>query len=185
MIVVCGEFGGPLARGTSALVVAARAAAAGAAVQAVGVVPDDPEGDKVLQGLVSAGVGHVAVLRGPVRALEAADVDLALRYLSEVRVVVTVGLDGGAVAAAAERASWAGATLIAVRWAGDGAEATGAAGGVAGELPDGTIELEAPASDPDGTFAGFVAALAARIDGGAPPAEAWTATTRALAVDPV
>jgi len=31
----------------------------------------------------------------------------------------------------------------------------------------------------------FVGALAARIDAGAPPADAWTATTRALAVDPV
>jgi hypothetical protein len=179
VIVVCGEFGRPSGRGTSALAVAARAAAVGAAVQAVGVVPDDPEGDRALMELSAAGVGHVAVLRGPGRALEGADVDLALRYLADVRVVVGIGLDGGAAAAAAERAGWAGATLIVVRRAGLAADAPG------GEVAGGGIELEAPASDPDGTFAGFVGALAAGIDAGATPADAWTATTRSLAVDAV
>jgi hypothetical protein len=119
------------------------------------------------------------MLRGPARALEGADVDLALRYLSDVRVVVTVGLVPAAVAAAAERASWAGAPLIVIRDAGTGADAE------AGELPDGAIVLEAPASDPEGTFAGLIGAFAARLDEGATPADAWAATTRALAVDPV
>jgi hypothetical protein len=179
VIVVCGEFGGRVTRGTSASAVAGRAAAAGSHIQAVGVVPDDSEGDRRLLELVAAGVGHVAVLRGPARTLEGADVDLALRYLSDVRVVVTVGLVPAAVAAAAERASWAGAPLIVIRDAETGADAE------AGELPDGTIVLEAPASDPDGTFAGFVGAFAARMDEGTTPADAWAATTRTLAVDPV
>lgn len=148
-------------------------------MQAVGIVPDDPAGDTVLLELAGGGIGHVAVLRGPARTLEGADVDLALRYLSDVRVVVTVGLVPAAVAAAAERASWAGAPLIVIRDAGTGADAE------AEELPDGAIVLEAPASDPEGTFAGFVGAFAARLDAGATPADAWAATTRALAVDPV
>lgn len=179
MIVVCGSLGGRVTRGASATAIAGRAAAHGGAVQAVGVVPDDPDGDRRLLELAVAGVGHAAVLRGPARTLDAADVDLALRYLSDVRVVVTVGLTTAAVAAAAERANWAGAPLIAIRDAGTGRDAE------PGGLPDGAIVLEAPASDPVGTFAGFVGAFAARMDEGATPADAWAATTRALAVDPV
>lgn len=179
MIVVCGTLGGRVTRGASAVAIAGRAAEHGATVQAVGVVPDDPDGDRQLLDLAAARVGHAAALRGPARSLDAADVDLALRYLSDVRVVVTVGLGPAAVAAAAERASWAGAPLVAIREPGQGKD-TGP-----GELPDGAIVLEAPASDPDGTFAGFVGAFAARMDDGATPGDAWAATTRALAVDPV
>jgi hypothetical protein len=47
------------------------------------------------------------------------------------------------------------------------------------------IVLEPPRNDPDGTFAGLVAALAARLDAGQDPAAAWKATAGALAVDPV
>jgi hypothetical protein len=145
----------------------------------VGIVPDDPEGDRVLLDLSAAGVSHAAVLRGPARSLESADVDLALRYLSDVRVVVSVGMEAAAVAAAADRASWAGAPLVVIGEGGQGAD-TGPAG-----FPDGAIVLEAAASDPDGTFAGFIGSLVARMDAGATPADAWAATTRALAVDPV
>lgn len=142
------------------------------------MVPDDPDGDRRLLELAAAGVGHAAVLRGPARSLEAADVDLALRYLADVRVVVTVGVTQAVLASAAERATWAGATLVAI----GGRGSDGEVGSL--ELPEGAIVLEAPAGDPEGTFAGFVGSLAARLDAGATPADAWAATTRELAVDP-
>ena len=45
--------------------------------------------------------------------------------------------------------------------------------------------LQAAATDPDGTFAGFVAALATRLDAGRPAAEAWQETIAGLAADRV
>lgn len=161
------------------MAVALRAAGAGAPVQVVGVVPDNADGDRRLVEIAASGVAHAAVLRGPARPLDAADVDLALRYLADVRVVVTVSLDDPVVVSAAERATWAGASLVAIGGRGSQGD------GQAPPLPEDAIVLEAPASDPDGTFAGFVGTLAARLDAGATPADAWAATTRELAVDPV
>ncbi|MEW5992555.1 MAG: hypothetical protein AB1736_14595 [Chloroflexota bacterium] len=172
MIVSCGDLAGHGPRAISAAAVAVRAAARGAAVQVVGIVPDDPDGDRRLLDLAEAGVGHAAVLRGPARALEAADLDLALRYLPEVRVVVLVEPVAAVLDVAAGRAEWSGAALLVV-------------GGPEGPaLPDSAIVLQPPRSDPDGTFAGFVGALAVHLDGGETPADAWAATTRELAVDP-
>ncbi len=179
MIVVCGELTGKLMGGASPAAVARAAAAAGATVQVVGLVSDDADGDRRLLEFAAAGIGHVAVLRGPARELEAADVDLALRYLPEIRVIVTVGVPPAILATASEHASWSGAALVAV---------TFAAPGAAGDQPmfsEGAVVLEAPPSDLDGTFAGFVGAFAARSDAGATPADAWAATTKALAVDAV
>ena len=179
MIVVCGDFASPGERGTGAAEIARRAAVAGAGVQLVSVVADGTEGDAWLLELATAGVGHAAVLREPARELEAADLDLALRYLPEVRVVVVVEMPPPIVATAADRTLWSGAALIVVSRASAGGAVLPA------ELPDGAIVLEAPASDPDATFAGFVGAFAARLDAGATAADAWAATTRELAVDPV
>lgn len=145
----------------------------------MGVVPDGLDGDRLLLELAAANVGHAAVLREPARDLEAADLDLALRYLPEVRVVVVVEMPTPVVAAAADHAGWSGAALIVLDRAPGGDDLPPS------ELPDGAIVLESPTSDPDGTFAGFVGAFAARLDGGATPADAWAATTRELAVDPV
>lgn len=157
------------------------AGGAGASVQVIGVVPDDPDGDRRLLELATAGIGHAAVLRGPARDLDPADVDLALRYLPDVRVVVTLGLASAVLEVAGQRAGWAGATLIAIGdgSADDGGDSTGV------DLPEDAILLDPPATDPDGTFAGFVGTLAARLDAGATPADAWAATTRALSVDAV
>lgn len=47
--------------------IALAAAAAGADVQLVGKLGDDPAGDEVLLGLARGGVGHLAVLRDPAR----------------------------------------------------------------------------------------------------------------------
>jgi hypothetical protein len=46
------------------------------------------------------------------------------------------------------------------------------------------IVLDPPAHDPDGAFAGVVAALATRLDAGEDAAAAWSSTVAALAIDP-
>ena len=99
------------------------AAGAGATVELIAKLGDDPAGDALLIALARAGVGHVAVLRDPVHptaqrpvveevvvdpieggeapapwtvdpalapALDVDDVGLALRYLTEFRVVVAI-----------------------------------------------------------------------------------------------
>ena len=177
MIVVCGSLEPAGRHDALAVLIAARAVSAGAAAQVIGIVPDGAVGDRRLISLASAGVGHAAVLRSAPRELEPADVELALRYLPDVRVVVDAGGPPELLPTLADGAAYGGATFILV---GDHA-ATAAAK----DLPPSAIVLEAPAGDPDGTFAGFVGALAARLDGGAVPADAWAATVRELAVDAV
>ncbi len=177
MIVVCGNLEPVGRREGAAFAIAARAATAGALVQVIGIIPDGRDGDRRLIALATAGIGHAAVLRTASRALEAADVDLALRYLPELRVVIAAGTDASLLPTLVDGAAYAGASLIVIDRAGD-ADADR-------NLPPLAIVLEAPSSDPDGTFAGFVGAFAARLDGGAVPSDAWDATVRDLAVDPV
>jgi hypothetical protein len=188
VIVVCKALSGTADVRASAVGVARRCSEAGASVQVAGVVPDDPEGDRLLIDLAGLEIGHAAVLRGPARDLDAADVDLALRYLPDIRVIVVVALSPAVVRAASDHAGWSGAQLIMVqapaRRATAGADDRAAAADLASAV-DEAIVLESPASDPDGTFAGFVGVLAARLDAGATAADAWAATTRELAVDPV
>ena len=159
--------------------VARRAARTARASRSSASSPRGPGADRLLLELATEGIGHAAVLREPARELEAADLDLALRYLPEVRVVVVVEMPAPIVAAAAERTQWSGAALIVL------GRAPGRRARRRRDLPDGAIVLEAPASDPDATFAGFVGAFAARLDAGATAADAWAATTRELAVEPV
>lgn len=174
MIVVCGDLA---AGGTRPADIARGAVVTGAGVQLVGVVPDDDDGDRSLIELAQSGVGHAAVLREPRRTLEPADLDLALRYLPEVRVVVLVEMPAAVVGVASDHAAWTGAALVVIGGA--------AVDGPTLDLPTDATVLKAPERDPDGTFAGFVGAFAARLDAGETPADAWAATTSALAVDPV
>jgi ribokinase len=164
---------------------AAAAAAAGRAVQLVGQVGDDPDGDALVLALAQAGIGHVAVRREPARrtpvlvaepadddesetpiptivppdaadrpTLDPADVDLALRYLTDYRVVVVAEpLPPAVVDVAAAAAAYAGAQLVvAVAPGGDG--------------PPFATVVEAPATDPEGAFATFLGTLAAELDAG-------------------
>ena len=114
MIVTCGALGDSNGRGVSTAAVARRAAANGASVQVVGVLPEGPGADRLLLELAGEGIGHAAVLREPARELEAADLDLALRYLPEVRVVVIVEVPAPIVAVAADRTQWSGAALVVI-----------------------------------------------------------------------
>jgi len=175
VIVVVGDLRTD-ARPASAAAIAARVAALGSTVEVVGLVPGDPSGDRRLLDFATQGVGHAAVLRSPGEALEPADLDLALRYLPGVGTIVLVDDGrGDLIATAAAAAAWGAAGLIVVAASSDGTA----------QLPATALVLQPPASDLDGAFAGFVAALAVRLEAREEPAAALRSTLAALAVDPV
>jgi len=175
-VIVVGFLGWSGRDGDLAFEVARQAAATGARVEMVGVAAPDAEGDKRLLELAKAGVGHATVVRSGADGLDAADLDLALHYLPDIRSIVLVGPDAPLVIPAAAEASWSGAGLVIV--ASESASADAAAASQA-------IVIEPPKRDPDGTFAGLVAALAVRLELGDDPKKAWQSTAAALAVDPV
>jgi ribokinase len=189
------EPDGELAPGGLAVELALASARAGAAVELVGSIGDDPEGDRIVVELGRAGVGHAALMRDPATRtplvgqarearslprLEAADVELGMRYLHECRVlIVGAELDADALAKAQEAAEYHGAAMVMVA----------AAGSVDPELlgPEVTL-LERPAVEDtesveetvvvaadDADFAAFVADYAVRLDRGESPAQAFSA----------
>ncbi len=159
-------------RGGPAAAIARAAAEAGGSVQLVARVRDDPDGDRLMLDLATAGVGHVATLRQPpsegVPTLAADDLELALRYLSDATVLVLTDVtDTRLVRVAIEAAAWDRGALIALVQRGTP---------VPSELPADAMIIEAPASDPDGAFTSLVGGLAAALDGGADPATAFRET---------
>jgi len=97
-------------------------------------------------------------------ALEAGDVEMALRYLTGPSVVVVAeGLAPSALAAAVQGAAFSEAKLVVLAEPG----ATSLAG-----IPDAATVLEKPLAD-DGSFARLVGAFAASLDAGADPAKAF------------
>lgn len=170
MIVVVGRPAAPEIRA-----VASAIAGRGGRCELVGTAAPGTAGDRLLGELAAIGIGHAAILRTPAADLDSADLGLALRYLPDSRVIVLVG-QATLAPAAASAASWAGATLIVVTTAADSAD-----------LPDGdhVVALAAPARDPDGAFAGLVADLAIRLDGGDSLAAAWRATLGATGAETV
>jgi pfkB family carbohydrate kinase len=131
------------------------------------LLADAAEGENVLDPIDGdpepEGRQDTAVARaGP--ALDAGDLQLALRYLPDYRVVVVAdGLDEAALTTVVAAGRWAGAQLIVVVPA--GASAPG--------VPDDATVLESPAIDADGAFAAVVGAYAAALDRGANPEEAF------------
>ncbi|MEO8438110.1 MAG: hypothetical protein ABI562_06585 [Chloroflexota bacterium] len=114
---------------------------------------------------VSQGEGPVAT---PGPALEPADVDLGLRYLTDFKVVVLAEpSDPATIAIVADAVRWADARLVLVLGAGkrmpDG-------------LPDDAVVFEAPTDDPDGAFATLVGTFTAAVDGGTDPGPAFRAS---------
>jgi hypothetical protein len=98
-------------------------------------------------------------------ALDAADVELALRYLTDFAVVVLADpADPAVVATVADAARWVGARFILV-------VAQGQA--IPDRLPSDAIVFEAPVADPDGAFASLVGVFAAALDDGEDPGEAF------------
>jgi sugar/nucleoside kinase (ribokinase family) len=129
-------------------------------------VPPDTEADADVEELVLAEPDEVAA-DAPVEPdglpLEAADIALALRYLTDFGVVVlAVPLDPATREAAVEAASFAGAHVVAL----DGDPSS----------DDSATTLSAPAgSEP--MFDALVGRYAAAIDGGQAPEEAFRTTT--------
>ena len=144
----------------------------------VGVAPPDLAGDATLLELAAADVRHATVIRSFADGIEEADLDLALNYLPDIRGIVLVAPGAALVAPAAAAASWSEAGLVVI---GPVDAATTSALDATGSA----IVLDPPATDPDGTFAGFVAALAARLEAGSPAAEALRETIAGLAADRV
>lgn len=92
-------------------------------------------------------------------ALDAGDVDLGLRYLTNYAVIVLAEpADAGVARVIADAAGWSGARLVVVVEPGSEPPA---------ELPPDAIVFEAPADDPDGDFAALVGRFAAALDDGA------------------
>ncbi len=174
----------------SAARIALAASAAGAPVQVVGKIGDDPAGDELLLVLARSGVGHVAMLRDASRStvvlpaepdhvdvaaepdagsssavtddgapvLEAADVQLALRYLPDARVMVAVHASPEVLAEVVAAANWAEAHLVVVLEP----DASAPAG-----IPPDALVVAAARDDAEGVAARigrYVAAVAAGED---------------------
>jgi sugar/nucleoside kinase (ribokinase family) len=199
--------GSPLAVGAGALIAGA-AAAAGASVQLVGKVGDDPAGDAVLLALALAGVAHAAVLRDPTRATPAAvlrdevedefaEVDAAPAHrtanvspllLDPLDLALALGyLNGFAVLVIADPVGPASMLVAAeaAAYAGAALVVLVAAGTAVVEIPAEATVIGVPDDDPDGVFAGTVGAFATALDAGDAPAVALRAAAAAVGWQPV
>ena len=211
MIVVLGrprvyrpEPDGELAPGGLAVEVAMAAGRAGVDVELVGSIGDDPEGDRIVVELGRAGVGHSALLRDPATRtpmvgqprdarplprLEAADVELGMRYLHECRVlVVGAELDPEALQKAQEGAEFHGAAVVMVAAVGTvDPEVLGPAVTLlerpAAEDEEAIEDAVVVAAD-DADFGAFVAEYALRLERGEGPADAFVAALGDSAWEP-
>jgi ribokinase len=211
MIVVLGrprvyrpEPDGDLAAGGLAVELALAAARAGSQVELVGAIGDDPEGDRIVVELGRGGVGHSALLRDPATRtplvgqprdarplprLEAADVELGMRYMHECRVlVISAELDADALVYAQEAADFHSAAVVMVAAAGTVDPATLGPAVTLLERPaaedDEAIEDAVVAAADDAAFGAFVAEYAVRLDGGERPAQAFAAALGQSAWEP-
>lgn len=97
-------------------------------------------------------------------SMDAGDLELALRYLPDYRVVVLAAeLESSARATVVAAAGWAGAHLVALV----------GPGGAPADLPADATVLERPATDPDGAFGRVVSAYAVALDQGREPRAAF------------
>ncbi len=131
--------------------------------------PDGPAlGESLLEDDRDATVEDGAAPPG--LSVDAADLELALRYVPDYRVlVIAADLDPEPLATVVAAAGWSGAHLVALLVEGASTEA----------LPAATTVFERPSSDPDGTFATMVAAYAVALDQGGEPAAAFAEAQRA------
>ncbi len=106
------------------------------------------------------------VTDGPAPTIDGGDLDLALRYLPDHRVIVVAEpLGPDALAVVVADCSYVGAALVLIVEPGDPAP----------DAPPAATLLEAPAIDPDGLFGLMVGRLAAALDRGTSGPEALTA----------
>jgi hypothetical protein len=110
-------------------------------------------------------VASEATPAAPGPALEAADVELGLRYLTDFAVVVLAEpADTETISVVAAAARWGEARMILV---------VGADQSVPDGLPSDVVVFESPPDDPDGVFADLVGAFAAALDEGTDPGVAF------------
>jgi hypothetical protein len=218
MIVVLGrprvyrpEPDGELAPGGLGVEIALARGQAGAAVELVGSIGDDAEGDRVVVALGQASVGHAALLRDPsmrtpplgeaeadqgLPRLEAADVELGLRYVADCRVlVIAEDLDPAARREALTAAEFHGAAVIMITSADSlDLDALGAAvtllerpGLAMADVDAGEMDVPTDArtvAAQEAAFAGLVADYARRLDRGDAPAVAFRAALEGGAWEP-
>jgi hypothetical protein len=144
-----------------------------AAGQPTPVRPDSATEDERALGAAldedaTSGAEPVEPTRDDGLPIDAADLELALRYLPDYRVlVVAAPLDANGWATAGAAAGWAGAQLVAVvRAAAD-----------PHDLPADATVLERPEHDDDGTFGMMVGRYAALLDAGEDPKAAFVAAS--------
>jgi ribokinase len=107
-------------------------------------------------------------------SLEPADVELALRYLPDQRVIIVAEPQPDAVVAVvSEAAAYAGAILVVVVPPGGSAARAGA------------FVLEAPPEDSDGSFGAMLGELVALLDTGVSADEAFRSLTARVGLAPV
>jgi len=112
---------------------------------------------------------------GPVPTIDGGDLDLALSYLPDHRVVVIAEpLDADALAVVIADCAYVGAALVMV------IEPDGSSP----EVPPEATALEAPRSDPGGIFGRTVGRFAAALDQGVPGPEALAQATLAAGWQP-
>jgi hypothetical protein len=211
MIVVLGrprvyrpEPDGELAPGGLAVEVALAIGRAGIDVELVGSIGDDPEGDRIVVELGRAGVGHSALLRDPATRtpmvgqarelrplprLDAADVELGMRYMHDCKVlVIGAELDADALRQAQAAADFHDAAVVMIALAGAvDPEGLGAAVTLLErplaedeELLAGAVVTAADDTD----FAAFVADYAMRLERDESPAQAFAAALGDSAWEP-
>ena len=202
MIVVLGRLGvtrpepdGELVPGGIAADIVTTIAEAGVPVEIVGSIGDDPEGDRVVVELGRHGIGHAALLRdpsartpssrepsdGPLPRLDAADIELGLRYLPQCRVLVlTDPMEASARSAALEAADYHGAAVVMVAAPGTVADGELGESVTLLEAPDAEEDTEAPGVDIGDSvdaatpLVAFIADYAIRLDRGEPAKRAFT-----------
>jgi hypothetical protein len=115
-------------------------------------------------------ISHEPVDRSRWPVLEAPDVELALRYLPDVRtIVVAEPVEAAVLGVVGQSARFAGARLVVVANDPDA-------------WSDADLVLEPPADGRDGTCAGLVGRLAAALEAGKPVEEAFDTVRAELGV---
>ena len=129
-------------------------------------IPDGPDPGEALLAADEAPDADRRIPDG--LSMDSADLELALRYLPDYRVLILAAdLEPPALATVIAAAAWSGAHFVAL--VGPGDEGTG--------LPDNATVFQRPSNDHDGTFAQAIAAFAVALDRGDEPKAAFRRAT--------
>jgi hypothetical protein len=150
----------------------------GASPDAAADVTDPLEVARLLEeGAATAdgGARTTRVRAAAVPTMDAADIELGLRYLVDFgTLVVTEPIDDASANVIADAAAYAGAHIVALV--------------VPGATPPGSLGpatvLEMPADDADGSFSRLVATFAVAVDAGDSPEEAFRAAVTTVGWEP-